>query len=224
MLLNIFYIGKYKMSYSIAEESRNCIDKYLDIYGIVLETCEKNYFKYSLKFINGRMTLTSNNKIVGNLEYSLNNQELFIENIEIKDNNVPIKLTKIFLLYLLSLYSDRVKYVKLVSSPPDKYKRNRDFCLTCYYQQLGFLPEQDDDERYQRLDKIIKECKSRLSKNEYKNLLSMCILCKCQDDIIAKRLKNFKINDLQVDMKALIPNIKLALKNDFEHIIQKCLI
>ena len=127
-------------------------------------------------------------------------------------------------MYLLSSYiSKGVEYVKLTSSPPEYYKKGKDFCLSCYYQELGFEPEPNDDERYKRLDYLIKECiKRKIIKNE--NLLSMCLLCKCQEKIISKNidLDGLAINDIQVDMVSLVPNLKKQLRNAIDEIDKNC--
>ena len=205
---------------SIILQSRNCIDKYLGKYEILLETCEINEGN---GIINGKMTLhTKSKKKLAIIEYYLSLNELFITNVQKYDkmlnvHNIPIKSTKIFLLYLLALYSDNVKYVKLISSPPTDYKVNKDFCLACYYQELGFTPEPYDTIEHDHIVYLINECIRRKIVKNTDKLLSMCLLCKCQEEIVSKNidLNGLVINDIQVFMEGLIPNLKDALKKEF---------
>ena len=117
----------------VSSYSKRCIQKYLDKYNISLGVSEK-FEKYDI--VNGSIVIsTKNDPEFGEFEYYFDGKELFIKKICIKQikHNVPIKLLKVFLLYLLSMYSDSAIYVKLFPYP--------DCDLSCYYKQLGFEPD-----------------------------------------------------------------------------------
>lgn len=66
------------------KQSRQCIDKYLQKFGVILETCEKHDYSYNHKNIEGRMVLYINKeKLIGELEYDFNGNELFINTSKI---------------------------------------------------------------------------------------------------------------------------------------------
>ena len=52
----------------------------------------------------------------------------------------------------------------------------------------------------------------------------MCLLCKCQEKIISKNidLDGLAINDIQVDMVSLVPNLKKQLRNAIDEIDKNC--
>jgi hypothetical protein len=198
--------------------SKRCIRKYLEKYNIILEVREKNVEKTNL--INGKMIIsTRNDPKFGIFKYEFNETYLFINKIRIKKNkhNVPIKLLKIFLLYLLSMYNDKTEYVMLMADPyafDNVMGIGTELCLSCYYQKLGFEPENVD------LTNYIEKC-LRVMDPSYKKLQSLCLLCECQKHIKSKKIK---INDfgnftnLKVSMKALLPNLRKALKDSYDEI------
>lgn len=108
---------------------------------------------------------------IGHLHYSLDYDEdnLQIDKVNIKScykPKLPIKLFKILLLYLLAFNADDIKSVSLTSSSSnDSKKIGKEFCLTCYYEELGFKPVNFDD--------MVKMCLKKLN-------TAMCTLCKCQ--------------------------------------------
>lgn len=201
----------------VSSYSKRCIQKYLDKYNISLGVSEK-FEKYDI--VNGSIVIsTKHDPEFGEFEYYFDGKELFIKKICIKQikHNVPIKLLKVFLLYLLSMYSDSARYVKLIADPyacDSLIGVGREFCLSCYYQQLGFEPEDVDFTKY------IEQCLVELDP-KYKKLSSMCLLCKCQEKIKSKEISiedfgNFK--NVKVSMKALIPKLKKALKSAYKEI------
>ena len=118
---------------NVSSYSKHCIQKYLDKYNISLGVSEK-FEKYDN--MEGLMTIsTKHDPAFGEFEYYFDGEELFIKKICIKQikHDLPIKLLKVFLLYLLAMYTDTVKYVKLFQYP--------DCDLSCYYKQLGFEPD-----------------------------------------------------------------------------------
>ena len=160
--------------------SKQCIQRYIEHFDISLNVHEE-YKKVDM--VNGEMTIsTRHDPLFGEFEYYFDGNELFIKKICIKQNkhNVPIKLLKVFLLYLLSMYSDRAKYVKLIADPyacDSLLGVGKEFCLSCYYQSLGFELEDQDFTTY------IKKCLCKLDPSD-KKLSSLCLLCKCQKQII----------------------------------------
>jgi hypothetical protein len=62
---------------SLTEQTRNCIDKYLEKFGVILETCEKNSYSYRRKQIQGTLSLYKNKDRFGIIEYDLVTTQLF---------------------------------------------------------------------------------------------------------------------------------------------------
>jgi hypothetical protein len=141
------------------------------------------------------------NKSIGHLHYIIDREinDLYIQSIDSRGKDkleISIKLTKIFLLYLLSKYQNKFKTASLTANP-GSFKVGTEFCLLCFYQRLGFEPV-----NYEAKE-MIESCLEQLEKinpNCY-NKPSMCILCECQKYKIKFTDKN--ISHLQVDMKAL---------------------
>jgi hypothetical protein len=216
--------------------SKKCIKKYLKKYNLILESNEKddNYgivgdLHLSVKIDDKKTDLgrfdKSNSLNIGNLHYSISddcdgNSVLHIEIISIKSSHKPknttIKLTRVLLLYLLALYSEDIYSITLVSTPNDSSKKGTEFCLACFYQELGFEPVNFESKE------MIKKCSYYLSKYD-KDDKEMCILCRCQQ---YSKLKNIKILPnvelLQIDMKAMLPRLKKLLKETNHEINQKC--
>lgn len=196
----------------ILNYSKRCIRKYLKKYNIILEISEKDDEKSNMT--KGKFVIsTKNDPKFGKFKYEFDETYLFITDIHIKQNKhkVPIKLLKIFLLYLLSMHSDKVKYVKLMADPYSLLGVGTEFCLSCYYQKLGFEPD---------FTNYIEEC-LRVLDSEYKKLPSLCLLCECQKSIKSKKIKinNFgNFTNLKISMKALLPNLKKALKDAYMEI------
>jgi hypothetical protein len=118
---------------NVSSYSKRCIEKYLDKYNISLGVSEK-FEKYDN--VEGVMTIsTKHDPAFGEFEYYFNGEELFIKRICIKEikHDLPIKLLKVFLLYLLAMYTNNAKYVKLIVDP--------EYNLSDYYKQLGFEPD-----------------------------------------------------------------------------------
>jgi hypothetical protein len=148
---------------------------------------------------------------------------MFIEEIRISKNKhgVSVKLLKVFLLYLFARYSNRVEYVRLIASPEsyeDIRGTEQGYCLSCYYQTLGFEPIEED---IKKLSSMIDKCIDKLGIN-YKNKYSLCVLCDCQRQINKDEIKlaGFRISAMQIRMKRLLPHLKEALKDAY-YIIQK---
>jgi hypothetical protein len=135
------------------------------------------------------------------------------------------------LLYLIARYSYRkdIKYILLNSNPTafieDKKSienSNRQHCLSCYYQTLGFEPVQAELEKFHDL---INVCLKRLKKfDDYKNDKVMCILCDCQDyiDPNAIRLDGQRFNTFEITMTNLIKNLKYELKKMYDSLKEEC--
>lgn len=137
-------------------------------------------------------------------------------NISKDKKGIPIKLFKVFLLYLLVLFVKKgSQYITLIADSyygqtyKNSNKKGREFRLACYYQQLGFEPINKE-----QFIKHLYECKHNMSQKEYKDLKSMCILDKCQEQILLKKFDiNLRFDILKVEMSLLIPNILIKLKD-----------
>ena len=216
--------------------SKRCIKKYIETYNLILESIEKddNYglvgnLEISVKIDiekkdNSRFDKSNTIKI-GNLHYSISDDYdgktvLHIDTIYIKSIykpiNITIKLTKVLLLYLLALHSTDIQSVTLVSTPNDSSKKGTEFCLACFYQELGFETVNFESKE------MIKKCISYIG--EKKKEKDMCILCRCQRYNKNILKENFPdVDMLQIDMKALLPRLEKLLKKANREINKKCL-
>jgi hypothetical protein len=129
-------------------------------------------------------------------------KNLHIEWIKLNSSKpkIPIQLSKILILYVILLHIKYIKTLTLTASPGgnDKTKIGSEYCLMCFYQQLGFEPVNYETKE------IVKKCYEKLKKMkpDYHNYLSMCTLCECQKNNIT--FTDIDITQLQVDMKALL--------------------
>jgi hypothetical protein len=212
--------------------SKRCIKKYLAKYHLVLETYEKDDH-YGLIGdltlfikIHHQMGMDASNLIkIGHLHYSVSEKVLHIDTLYIKSRHKPdttIALTKVLLLYLLSLYHQDIDYATLSASSYDVTKKDTELCLSCFYQKMGFEPVDFDTKN------MIKKCEKYIGKHNENN---MCILCKCQQ--YSKANKNIlifqreiadhlQLDLLQIDMKAKISKIKHLLREANKEINVAC--
>ena len=196
---------------NIVEYSEKCIKKYLEKYKIVLQIKEE----FGSFIDKGVITLsTDDDPTFGIIEYEFHKKDMFIEEIRISKNkhSVSVKLLKVFLLYLFARYSNRVEYVRLIASPEsyeDIRGTEQGYCLSCYYQTLGFEPIEED---IKKLSSMIDKCIDKLGIN-YKNKYSLCVLCDCQRQISKDEIKlaGFRISAMQIRMKRLLPSIERRL-------------
>ena len=215
--------------------SKKCIKKYLKIYNLILKSTEEDDdyglvgdLKLSLKIDSKKRDASRFNKSnrinIGKLRYSVSDDYngesvLHIERIYINSNHKPntsIKLTKVLLLHLLALYSEDIYSITLVSTPNDLSKKGTEFCLACFYQELGFEPVNFESKE------MIKKCSIYLDKND-KNEKEMCILCRCQRYSKTKNIEILpNVELLQIDMKAMLPRLQKLLKEANHEINQKC--
>ena len=196
----------------ITKHLKKCIEKYLDTFGVIIKKSKKE------------LLLCDQHKLFGKLVYDFNGTELMIEtvNIDVNKRGIPIKLFKVFLLYLISLYIDKgATLVTLIADSSygydEKMSKGRELRLACYYQELGFKPIKNRE-----LDMYINICKRKLTENHkssyYENMLSTCLLYECQKQIL---LGNFNINArfeiLKVSMSRMIPKLLNLLKDTIKN-------
>ena len=131
-----------------------------------------------------------------------------IETVDISKNKrkIPLKLFKILLLYLISLYIDKgAKQITLYADSSYGQKNNNskyegnELRLACYYESLGFKPVKEDE-----INKYVNLCIEKMNKKDYENLISTCILSNCQKQKIDIGIR---FNFLKVKMSTIIPNI-----------------
>lgn len=191
--------------------SRECVETYLGKYNISLffyKDTEEEKYKIEL--------YTSYERIpFGFIEYSFDDKNTMnINSLEINERkpSTSTQLTKILLLYILSIHISIIKKVVLNANPGwgESIGKGKEFCLLCFYQKLGFEPVtriiNDID-----FDSLEKECNYS---SKY-ILPQTCILCECHKN---KKFifKNFR--SLQVEMTALLPNLENALRESYERI------
>lgn len=223
---------------SLENYSSDCIKKYLKVYRLILSSLFDDDINGGVGELNLYVKLDSNVSAtpsrfdkkkrikIGYLRYSVDEDERTLHIRVAKTNvnskykpNTSIKLFRVLLMHLLAMYSKKIRYVTLTAIPNDRNKVGEEFCLPCFYQELGFEPVHYDSK------KMVKECIKQLRKNdEYcksadKN--SMCILCKCQRyGLPFDNVKNLR--QLEIDMKALLPNLKKLLDDAYYHIDTLC--
>lgn len=211
---------------SLKSYSHKCIRRYLEKYNLVLEesghTDRHGYVgdlflyikvydvEHSKKSIQLRKKIDDEMIKIGHLHYSLDYDQdnLQIDKVNIKSCHkpkLPIKLFKILLLYLLAFNADDIKSVSLTYSK----KIGKEFCLTCYYEELGFKPVNFE------VGDMVKMC---LIKNRTDS--AMCTLCKCQKYNLPFTKRDLKF--LQVDMKVLLPRLKLCLNDAYRTVEEDC--
>ena len=182
----------------------DCIDYYLEKFDIVLEDLSYK----SKEKIEGSLRLFNSKIKFGYILYMIDkkNKNLHINYIyapKTKDRpNVPIKFTKLLLVYLLSTYKRYIE-TSTLSAKPGTYRKKREFCLMCIYQELGFEPYRSKDK--QQIKDMLKKC--NISSKSQKDT---CILCVCQKN--STKLDDVDLSLLYIDMKALLPNLKRITK------------
>uniref|UniRef100_A0A6C0KCV5 Uncharacterized protein n=1 Tax=viral metagenome TaxID=1070528 RepID=A0A6C0KCV5_9ZZZZ len=205
---------------SLKSYSSKCIKKYLMAYNMKLKhsyETDKNAETTGDLYIK----LDVENVKIGHLHYSIDESaNLHIDMIRVNRRNkpsIPIKITKILLLYLLSKHTDDVQTATLTALPSnDQTKIGNEFCLICFYQQLGFDPIAYDSK------KMVDKCVRKIKKidPDYDKRSDMCILCECQkNDIIFTKID---LRYLRVDMKALLPNLIKLLDIAYNDINESC--
>lgn len=155
----------------------------------------------------GDLFLLLDRQKIGHLHYSVDSsiKNLHIDKIKIDSKSrgdIPLKFSKLILIYVLSFYAKRILTVSLTAiSSLDPSKQGEEYCLACFYQRMGFEPV---------MDELIKnELNERNGK--YEDIENMCLLCKCQRNHISFSKRNLQY--LQVDMKALLPNLVRSLES-----------
>lgn len=193
----------------------------IDLYA---EDCITNYLKrHQMKIKHsyivdqygriGDLFLLFDSKKIGHLHYSFDKslKDLHIDKIIINESYkkyVPLKISKLLLLYTLSFYTRRILSASLTSiSSVDPSKVGEEYCLSCFYETLGFEPFMNDD-----IKRELDECVIQLKKKkQYEDIKNTCLLCKCQRNKIQFSTRN--LTYLQVDMKALLPNLAKSLQS-----------
>ena len=194
--------------------SRECIDEYLKLYHLRLRSIED---RYGGDFIDGVLKLYKNKRKIGHLTFDLDREtrELHINLVQIKirdKENIPVKLFKVMLLYLISLYEKYINIVTLTALPSkDISRRGTEFCLPCYYQKIGFEPINID------VKKALKKCRKDLQKlgNPIPKK-HLCILCECQKRGVPLEINPYHLSRLSVDMKALLPRMRKELRETYK--------
>lgn len=213
---------------SLIEYSKRVIRNYLYNYNMSLKV-EQSFEREPLfKQITekGKMSISTKGKEFALFEYTCTGNQLLIDNVYSSQNKngINVSILKIFLIYLLSLYTEKVEKVILtaVSSYGNGKEKGQETCLACYYQKLGFKPI-DDIEEMQKLEEY---CLGKLKEHnkEYRQPYSICILCDCQreyknnkEDI---RLDGFDFTKFNVRMDIMIPELKIELKKAYEDILK----
>jgi hypothetical protein len=223
---------------SLRKYSRKCIKKYIDFFGLVLkhryddnddEIGEINiYMKKDksssrfnkdnlIKFSHLRYNIGENEKNQSELNINIiKKYKIFQDGVEFMPK-LTIELTKILLLYLLALHDEEVDIVSLTASPYDAEKIGEEFCLSCFYQKLGFEPVNFESKQ------MIKECLKDIDKIKGKE--KMCVLCRCNKsklDFDKNIAPHLDVRKLQIDMVALIPKLKKMLVEANHKISQYC--
>lgn len=168
----------------------------------------------------GDLFLLLDRQKIGHLHYSVDSsiKNLHIDKIKIDSKlrgDIPLKFSKLILIYVLSFYAKRILTVSLTAiSSLDLSKRGEEYCLPCFYQTLGFDPVMDDVVKNE-----LNECIIQLkNKGKYEDIENMCLLCKCQRNRISFSKRDLRY--LQVDMKALLPNLVRSLESLVIHVIR----
>lgn len=219
----------------IVEYSEKCIKKYLDKYGFRLKITEefgpKGVYKGTI------IMKRKDDPKFGIVKYEFDNGEkdLYISDIYMSDNKhgITVSLMRVILLYLFSYYSNRsIEYIRLNAVPTyeneimkdsEKYLTKgieKGYCLSCYYQKLGFEPIESDLEK---LSKMIDMCLTKLGPS-YTYRYPLCVLCDCQRKINVNdiKLEGFKPTAMEITMERLLPNLKQALKDAYRQIKEEC--
>lgn len=159
-------------------------------------------------------------------EYTCTGDQLLVDNVYSSENKngINVNVLKIFLLYLLSLYTEKVEKVSLTAVPSygNGKEKGEETCLACYYQKLGFKPI-DDIEDMRKLEDY---CISKLKENnrDYQQPYSICILCDCQREYKKRkediRLDGFDFSKFNVRMDIMIPELQRELKKSYQDILK----
>lgn len=178
-----------------------CIDHYLEKYDIILEN-----LSYKSKYmIEGSLRLFNDEQKFGHILYAIDKKtkNLHINSIYVPKTkhkpNIPVKFVKILLVYLLSIYSHHIE-TSTLTAKPGSYRKGREFCLLCIYQELGFEPYE-----LKAKHNYLKKCNIPSSKR-----LDTCILCICQKE--TDKLEKIDLSLLYADMKASLPKLKRVVK------------
>lgn len=141
---------------------------------------------------------------------------MFIDKVYVSKNKreVSVKILKILLLYLLTLYIDKgIKIFKLRSdwSYGNKIdKNNFETCLSCYYEKLGFSVYEDEFQEIP-IKPYVDFYKTKLH-SKYKNS-KMCLLCDCQRFLKVNKYNNLDFTKIKPDMNSSVLNLMRSLKN-----------
>ena len=162
--------------------------------------------------------------IFGIVTYSINIDTKILEidwiNIYEDKPYVPIKFSKIILLYLLSLHSTKVEKITLIANPSYSDKSNTKFCLICLYETLGFTYIKDTSNL--NITNLTNKCLAKLEegKYQYENIYSSCILCTCQKNNI--KFTNETFTPLEVEMDVLLPKLEKSIRDSYIEIKEIC--
>lgn len=197
---------------SMTKISKKCIENFIKNNGFeIIERIIEQDLDGSIV----KIELENRNKKIAEIRYNvdLESKSLHIGSVKSKIKNIEnFKFFKVVLLMLLSDYLSQVDTFTLMASPSGKLdKRGTEFCLLCYYEQLGF-EIMDKDKK--RINKFIEKCKKSISPD---NLTDSCLLCKCQKLEIDIG-EQFDIAMYSADMKAVAANIKDILLNYYNEI------
>ena len=213
---------------SLVEYSKRVIRNYLYNYNMSLKV-EQSFEREPLfRQITekGKMTISTKGKEFALFEYTCTGDQLLVDNVYSSENKngINVNVLKIFLLYLLSLYTEKVEKVSLTAVPSygNGKEKGEETCLACYYQKLGFKPI-DDIEDMRKLEDY---CSSKLKENnrEYQQPYSICILCDCQREYKKRkgdiRLDGFDFSKFNVRMDIMIPELQRELKKAYQDILK----
>lgn len=188
------------------ERITDCIDHYLEKYDIVLE----NLTYKSKEMIEGSLRLFNAEQKFGHILYAIDKKtknlhinSIYVPNVPKTKNkpNIPVKFVKILLAYLLTTYSRHIE-TSTLSAKPGTYRKGREFCLLCIYQELGFEPY--ELKAKQKIENYLKKC------NIQSKRLDTCILCICQKE--TDKLEKIDLSLLYLDMVASLPKLKRVVK------------
>lgn len=182
--------------------SRNCIENFISNHGFQID---EEIVKDG-SGLEGKIVLKGD-KTIAMMRYSLHNKtkELNISLLKSNIKNISnFKFFKIALLMLLSEYLNKADKFTLMASPNGKiYEKGTEFCLMCYYEQLGF-----EFVNKSEIFTFFNKCKKQLKDVEK---YDSCLLCKCQK-------LGMDISLYSADMYGLATNIKNILLDYYDEI------
>ena len=202
---------------NVEQLSRKCIEFYFQIYNIQLLYSHEKIKQLEECVI--ELLYKSNKFGYINFDIYHDTNVLEINLIEINESRpyIPLKLTKILLLYIFSLHTN-INIIKLNASPSTGNKLGKEFCLLCFYEQLGFSPT--DEQEIEEINTLTKICSSTIESHIIKNLHKTCLLCICQKNNNVFKKEQFR--RLQVRMSVLFPKLLTILMETYIEIEKLC--